>query len=122
MTKTNGLHVPGDRYVYDFSVCTPHFGWAQVDTSQDAPYFGQWANPHQRKTVCYCEGDLTVIAYDTDEDFAAALREIKAWNERQGHEFLGIDCMCREEIKRAFEAIGLGDLLHQPKRRTSWNC
>ena len=36
---------PGDRYVYDFGLCTYEKGWAQVDTAQDASYFGTWANP-----------------------------------------------------------------------------
>ena len=46
-----------DRYSFDFKLCTPKNGWAQVDTSQDASYFGTWANPFERKTVSYCEGD-----------------------------------------------------------------
>ena len=34
---------PGDRYVYDFGLCNHEKGWAQVDTAQDASYFGKWA-------------------------------------------------------------------------------
>ena len=36
---------PGDRYTYDFGLCSYENGWAQVDTAQDASYFGTWANP-----------------------------------------------------------------------------
>ena len=31
---------PGDRYTYDFGHCSYENGWAQVDTAQDASYFG----------------------------------------------------------------------------------
>ena len=34
-----------DRYKYDFDVCHFGKGWAQIDTSEDAYYYGQWANP-----------------------------------------------------------------------------
>ena len=30
---------PGDRYLYDFGLCSYKKGWAQVDTAQDASYF-----------------------------------------------------------------------------------
>ena len=33
---------PGDRYTYDFGLCSFEKGWAQVDTAQDASYFGTW--------------------------------------------------------------------------------
>ena len=36
---------PGDRYTYDFGLCTYEKGWAQVDTAKDASYFGTWASP-----------------------------------------------------------------------------
>ncbi len=31
---------PADRYTYDFGLCSYENGWAQVDTAQDASYFG----------------------------------------------------------------------------------
>ena len=36
---------PGDRYTYDFGLCSYEKGWAQVDTAQDVSYFVQ---PEQR--------------------------------------------------------------------------
>ena len=36
---------PGDRYVYDFGLCRYEKGWAQIDTAQDASFFGTWADP-----------------------------------------------------------------------------
>jgi len=110
-TETDFLMM-ADRYLFDFKRCTPDKGFAQVDTGQDAWYFGTWANPTTLTVVCYCEGDVTVKTAETPEEFAAELRSIKEWNERQGHGFKGIDPLCRDEIEKAFRALGLGDLLH----------
>ena len=49
-----------DRYVYDFGFCSYEKCWAQVDTAQDASYFGTWANPARLVIFNYCEGDTTV--------------------------------------------------------------
>ena len=34
---------PRDCDVYEFGLCSYEKGWAQVDTAQDASYFGTWA-------------------------------------------------------------------------------
>ena len=52
---------PGDRYVYDFGLCSYENGWAQVDTAQDASYFGTWANP-TRLMIFRAPRFLTVFA------------------------------------------------------------
>ena len=101
-----------DRYAFDFNTCTGANGWAQVDTSQDASYFGTWANPFDLKIVTYCEGDITVNAAADSAEFVAELRSIKAWNDEQGHKFHGIDGMLRDDIIAQFKAIGCGGLLH----------
>jgi hypothetical protein len=36
-----------NRYTFDFGTCSPQNGFAQVDTGQDAYYFGTWANPEK---------------------------------------------------------------------------
>lgn len=82
---------PSDRYTYDFGQCTTGNGWAQIDTSQDASYFGTWINPELRQILCYCEGDVTVQTADTDTELVDEVMRIKTWNEEQGHRFLGID-------------------------------
>jgi hypothetical protein len=103
---------PADRYVYDFGVCHYKRGFAQVDTSQDASYFGTWANPFKFQVVTYCEGDVTLQIAENGSDFANLLREIKAWNNESGHEFHGIDGMCDNTLIQEFRNLGLGDLLH----------
>lgn len=50
---------PGDRYRYDFDLCSCARGWAQVDTAQDASWFGTWASPAERTILNFAEGDVT---------------------------------------------------------------
>lgn len=103
---------PGNcRYDFDSNRCTSGDGWAQVDTSEDAPYFGQWANPLELRFMTYAEGDCTLATAHSPESFAAYVRhKAKFWREN-GHTF-GIDAMCSDRIREAFEGLGLGDLLH----------
>jgi hypothetical protein len=101
----------GDRYAFDFELCHFKKGWAQVDSGQDASYYGNWANPAQRKLVSYCEGDVTIKSADTDEEFVAEVRALVDWmRENTGSGM--IDGMCEPEIIGAFERLGLADLLH----------
>jgi hypothetical protein len=103
---------PGDRYTYDCGLCSYKNGWAQVDTAQDASYFGTWANPARLAIFSYCEGDTTLKEAASPEEFAAELREIDAWNRANGYGPARIDPGFAPAMKEAFEAIGLADLLH----------
>lgn len=95
---------PGDRYRYDFGLCSYANGWAQVDTAQDACYFGTWANPTKLMIFSYCEGDTTLKEAETPEEFAAEQRDIDAWNRSQGYGPRG----STPAMNVAFEAVGLG--------------
>lgn len=110
--KTIREFAPADRYLYDFGLCSYKNGFAQVDTSQDASYFGTWASPSRRMVVSYCEGDVTTQICETDDEFAGLLRSIDAWNVEQGHGPARIDPGLDPEMKLTFERIGLSDLLH----------
>lgn len=103
---------PGDRYRYDFDLCSCVRGWAQVDTAQDASWFGTWESPAERTTLNFAEGDVTRTVCDTDEEFAAALREIDRWNRDHGYGPARIDPGFDPALKAAFEAVELGDILH----------
>jgi hypothetical protein len=110
--ETQREFAPADRYRYDFKYCTVKNGFAQIDTSQDASYFGTWASPERLVIFNYCEGDCTTQTAVTPEEFTEAIRELKTWNEEYGHEFLGIDCGLSTTLEKQFQDIGLGDLLH----------
>ena len=110
--KTITEFAPGDRYRYDVGLCSTKNGFAQIDTSQDAWYFGTWANPERLMIVCYCEGDVTIQTADTPAEFVAELHKLKQWNEENGHRFIGIDPGFNEVLKKGFCDIGLADMLH----------
>lgn len=100
----------GDRYFYDFGLCSTKGDWAQMDTGQDAPWFGQWANPFARHILCYAEGDRTLIECDTDAEFTSELERIAAFH-RENDEWKGIDTWS-VRIRERFAAAGGGHLVH----------
>jgi hypothetical protein len=87
ITITRGSDHGGDRYAYDWGFCDK---FAQVDTTQDASYFGTWACPERRRIFSYCEGDTTLTVCDTAEEFASEMARLKAWNVENGY-WLGVD-------------------------------
>ena len=103
---------PGDRYTYDFGLCSYEKGWAQVDTAQDAPDIVTWANPTRLMIFSYCEGDTTLKEAASPEGFVAELLEIDAWNRDHGFGPARIDPGYDPAMKAAFEALGLVEMLH----------
>ncbi len=98
---------PGDRYVYDWQLLGN--GYAQVDTTNDAWYFGIWCNPWALAVITYCEGDVTTVVCDNSAEFEQEIRRIK---EFFGDGFLGIDPGLSANRRIRVAAVGLGDLLH----------
>ena len=109
-TITRNFNPEGDRYAYDFGHCRYDKGWAQIDTTSDAHYYGNWANPHTRKIFIYAEGDETVIALDTDDEFVEELRNQVLFHRTQ-EQFKGIDA-AHEPTRQRFIELGLADLFH----------
>ena len=107
--KRTDTHHPGDRYDLDFGACHFKNGYAQLDTDQDAPYFGMWASPYKLQLVTFCEGDLCVQTAGSDTEFAELIRNVAKWH---GDGFKGIDCMYDEGITDLFRVLGLSDLTH----------
>ena len=109
--KTKRFFQPADRYHYDFKFATFRDGYAQIDTEQDASYYGTWANPFKREIINYAEGDHTIQTAGDEQEFVDEIREIKEWSEGLGYRFIGIDPGSNKELKQKFIEIGLGDLL-----------
>lgn len=110
-------HFDSNRYKYDSGLCSFANGFAQLDTGQDASYFGIWANPKHLTVVTYCEGDVTIAKTADPREFADHIREAKAFYDRAGYGLSGIDpgwpgTINGDLLKRQFEVLGLGDLLH----------
>jgi hypothetical protein len=110
--KVNREFYPSDRYVYEFGLCSYEKGWAQVDTAQDASYFGTLANPTRLIIFSYCEGDTTLKEAASPEEFAAELREIDAWHRAHGYGPERIDPGFDPTMKAAFVVLGLEEMLH----------
>lgn len=103
---------PADRYVYDFGQCSGKNGFAQVDTSQDASYYGTWANPFKLVTVSYVEGDVIIVKCKSAESFVDEIRDMRRWEIEENEGRFGIDPGFNEPLKAEFEKLGLGNLLH----------
>lgn len=119
--KTIKTFMDLDRYYYDFGMCSTKNGFAQVDTSQDASYYGTWANPEKLVIVSYCEGDVTIQTAKTIEEFVSGLYTVVNWNRDNGHHFYGIDPGLNESLAKRFQSIGLNDLLHSRYREEKNN-
>jgi hypothetical protein len=106
----------GDRYKYDCEKCQLSDGWAQLDSKQDASYYGQWANPLTLELQRYCEGDTARTKCDSEADFIAELTKCIEWNKEAGC-WIGIDPgwpgqQITERITEAFTRMGFGEYLH----------
>lgn len=106
---------PGDRYRFDFGRCSSKNGWAQIDTRQDASYFGQWVNPAIRQVICYAEGDVYVTTCADDAELIEQVAHIKAFHD-ENDAFLGIDPGFNEALRIALISAGLGQYFHASER------
>jgi hypothetical protein len=94
------------RYDFDFGECAYALGWAQVDTNQDASYFGFWCNPETLEIVEFAEGDLTRKKCDGPIEFGNEIDDFcAAWDGR-------IDPGLGETVAIKFRKLGMGHLLH----------
>ena len=112
MKITRNFRPLSDRYSFDYGPSSYANGFAQIDTRQDASYYGVWCSPSQRTIVSFCEGDVTTTVCETDEVFVRQIRELARWNDEAGYGPMKIDALCRDELRQAFEKLGLTDLLH----------
>ena len=114
-TRSHDADPAGDRnrYYYDFGPCHFSKGWAQLDTAQDASYFGNWINPITLRAFSYCEGDLTTVECESEAEFVEHVREaMRFYRVERGETGAAIDGMCSERIIEALKRMGLGEFLH----------
>lgn len=107
---------PASRYLYDNKLMNA--GFAQVDSRQDASYFGTWISPTKRILFNYCEGDCTITKCDTDAELLAELDRMEKWNAENGErrysngKAIGIDPGFDADLKAACIAAGLTEYVH----------
>ena len=112
MKTTRDFRPLTDRYHFDTGPCAYANGFAQVDTRQDASYFGSWVSPSRRTIVSFSEGDVTTTVCETDEELVVEIRELARWTDEAGYGPMKIDAVFHSELRAAFENLGLADLLH----------
>ena len=111
MKRVTEFLMNADRYQFDFGECSASNGFAQIDTTEDAWYYGTWANPYDLKFMSYAEGDLTRESYDSLDDFVARIREYHQWALKM-QLWKGIGPGLDPSAVARWKEIGLGDLLH----------
>jgi hypothetical protein len=97
----------GSRYEYDFNKCTSEKGWAQIDTEEDASYFGIWINPKEMKILSYMEGDIIEKTAGTKEELIQLVKEMDEF-----YEWLNIDPGFNEELEKELIELGFEEYLH----------
>jgi len=110
--RTNAIFA--ERYMFDLGPCRQSAGWAQVDTWQDAWYFGVWTNPFIWQILTFAEGDLTIELCPTADSYrAAVVRMLRFYDtDRQQAK---IDAMlggATSPMVQAFASLGLCNYLH----------
>ena len=74
MKQTHSYHLDAERYKWDYELCPQ--GWAQLDTPDDAWYYGHWVNLSTFQITTFCEGDLYETEFETLDEFVAEVRRI----------------------------------------------
>jgi hypothetical protein len=100
-----------DRYLYDSKLPRD---FAQLDTSQDASYYGNWASAQRLVLFSYCEGDCTTTQCETVEEFRQELKRFQEFCKRIGYKFHGIDpgWIHTDELLQPWRDAGLSHLIH----------
>ena len=96
-----------NRYDYDFGICSTTGDWAQIDSREDAPWYGQWTNPCERVVLTYAEGDLKRVECGTDQELAQVLEEMA-----ESEQWKGIDPWNVKLLDRFIE-VGVKHLVHR---------
>ena len=99
-----------ERYHFDFGQCSSSEQFAQLDTSQDARYFGMWGNPFTMTVVTYCEGDITYEECESAGEFSALIEKLASF-----YDGFAIDPGFDHEnnpVAIEFCKLGLGDYIH----------
>jgi len=97
-----------DRYYFDNNECSYKKGWAQLDTEQDAHYFGMWINPTKLRIMSYMEGDIVERQFDNVEELIQYLT-----NMNQDGEYARIDPGLTLKFKQIFIDLGLDIFFHK---------
>ena len=99
VTKTE-MHISGDRYQFDWKLRALD-GWVQLDTDQDASYYGHWASPSKLTIIAFIEGDVIKHVCDTIEEWQQEVLRYRDWHVGQDG-WMKADCGCVKELEEQF--------------------
>ena len=102
--KIHTMFLPSYRYAVDFADDFHSEGWQQFDTSQDAHYFGCWVNPGKFMTLCYAEGDWSLVVCEDREHYNAEVQSM-------------IDCYAEGFIAKAIDQDGSMTIYRQEREK-----
>jgi hypothetical protein len=103
-----------DRYdIASMALLNLSNGWAQIDTWQDASYFGVWTNPARMEIFSYAEGDTCLEKCTDAADYVDAVKRCISFYEHP-RQPCRIDVFESRfpEIAKAFRDLGLGEFIH----------
>ena len=103
--KTQKSFANCDRYVFDFKYCNSKKGFAQLDTTEDAHYYGNWVNFKSFEIVSYVEGDIIIKKCDDENEFKKELLKSVTWF-KDNNSYKGIDLLS-DEIEKDFNKLNL---------------
>lgn len=109
ITKQEIGTVAVDRYMFDHQLPSDY---AQLDTSEDASWYGNWASAQRLTFLSYCEGDCTLTRCETVEEFKDEFQSFLDFCDRVGYQFNGIDPGWLSPNKDQWQKIGLNEFLH----------
>lgn len=62
-----------NRYNMDFEMPA---GFYQIDTDQDAPYFGAWCSHEQQQVLTFAEGDISLETFFEPAAYQAKIQKM----------------------------------------------
>jgi hypothetical protein len=109
-----GFEFFADRSKFDKKL-NDETGWAQIDTDQDASYYGVWTSPGERAIFSYTEGDTNLETAETDAEYREALVRCLAWHRARNPRYGLIDVKIlpvSHPIRDKLVELGLAASLH----------
>lgn len=103
--------LPTDRYDVERRLGLAN-GWLQIDTPQDAPYFGQWTNPTTREIYSYTEGDHARVTCQNDLAYAHQIVQGAEWSLKHCGKKALVDSNGHMDVIARFTALGLQEFIH----------
>ena len=79
--QTRQIFLSGERYLFDARLDLSDGAWAQLDTEDDASYFGIWVNKTARRILLFAEGDLSFTQCADAASYDAQMAAICSFHE-----------------------------------------